>query len=69
MCSYDRIQALNALNNSLIQDICAAAEAFEKDPSVGALVITGSERAFAGVSKLLVIGTVNVSLVSLSLRG
>ncbi|CAM9676160.1 unnamed protein product, partial [Hapterophycus canaliculatus] len=42
-----RPQALNALNSGLIQDICSAAEAFEEDPDVGAIVLTGSERAFA----------------------
>lgn len=42
------MKALNALNSGLIQDICSAAEAFEQDPNVGAIVLTGSERAFAG---------------------
>lgn len=41
-------QALNALNSGLIKDICTAAEAFEANPDVAALVLTGSERAFAG---------------------
>ena len=41
-------QALNALNSGLIKDICTAAEAFEANPEVAALVLTGSERAFAG---------------------
>eukprot|EP00752_Nemacystus_decipiens_P009779 g8734.t1 len=45
--TLNRPKALNALNNALIQDICSAAEAFEKDSSVGAIVLTGSERAFA----------------------
>lgn len=39
---------MNALNSGLIKDICAAAEAFEKDEGIGAMVLTGSERAFAG---------------------
>lgn len=39
---------MNALNSGLIKDICAAAEAFEQDDGIGALVLTGSERAFAG---------------------
>eukprot|EP00903_Cladosiphon_okamuranus_P013376 g12466.t1 len=45
--TLNRPKALNALNNALIQDICSAAEAFEQDPNVGAIVLTGSERAFA----------------------
>lgn len=40
---------MNQLSNDLILDICAAAEAFEGNPGVGALVLTGSgEEAFAG---------------------
>ncbi|CAN0544235.1 unnamed protein product [Ectocarpus sp. 12 AP-2014] len=45
--TFDRPKALNALNSGLIQDICSAAEAFEGDPEVGAIVLTGSDRAFA----------------------
>lgn len=42
-------QVMNQLNNDLILDICAAAEAFEENSGVGALVLTGSgEEAFAG---------------------
>jgi enoyl-CoA hydratase/carnithine racemase len=40
-------QALNALNNGLITEICEAAQAYDTDPEVGAIVITGSEKAFA----------------------
>lgn len=47
-CSVYLPQALNALNSGLIKDICSAAEAFEGDPEVGAIVLTGSDRAFAG---------------------
>ncbi|CAM9810722.1 unnamed protein product [Scytosiphon promiscuus] len=45
--TLNRPKALNALNGGLIQDICSAAEAFEEDPGVGAIVLTGSDRAFA----------------------
>ncbi|CBN74616.1 enoyl-CoA hydratase [Ectocarpus siliculosus] len=45
--TFNRPKALNALNSGLIQDICSAAEAFEGDPEVGAIVLTGSDRAFA----------------------
>jgi enoyl-CoA hydratase len=43
----NRPQALNALNQALIDELNAALGAFEKDADIGALVLTGSERAFA----------------------
>jgi enoyl-CoA hydratase len=42
-----RPQALNALSSALIEDLNAALEAFEADPEIGAVVLTGSEKAFA----------------------
>ena len=43
----NRPQALNALSAALMEDLDAALEAFEADPAVGAIVLTGSEKAFA----------------------
>ena len=43
----NRPQAMNALSTPLIEDLNAALEAFEVDPAIGAIVLTGSERAFA----------------------
>src|SRR5271155_2490870 len=43
----NRPKALNALNAALIEDLNAALEAFESDPAIGAIVLTGSEKAFA----------------------
>ena len=43
----NRPQALNALNTQLITDLTAALQAFDKDDSVGAIVLTGSDKAFA----------------------
>jgi enoyl-CoA hydratase len=43
----NRPQALNALSGALIEDLNSALEAFEADPSIGAIVLTGSEKAFA----------------------
>lgn len=42
-----RPKALNALNTTLMNEVVAAAEQFDADPEIGAIVITGSERAFA----------------------
>ncbi len=43
----NRPQALNALNGQLMDELTAALDAAEADPSVGCMVITGSDRAFA----------------------
>src|SRR5215813_10823345 len=43
----NRPQALNALNRALIGELNAALDAFEADDAIGAIVIIGSERAFA----------------------
>lgn len=41
-------QALNALCDALIAELNTVTSEFDKDPSVGAMVLTGSDRAFAG---------------------
>jgi enoyl-CoA hydratase len=43
----NRPQALNALSLPLIHDLNTALDAFESDPGIGALVLTGSAKAFA----------------------
>jgi enoyl-CoA hydratase len=43
----NRPQVLNALSSLLIEDLNAALEALEADPAIGAIVLTGSEKAFA----------------------
>jgi enoyl-CoA hydratase len=43
----NRPQALNALSSPLIEDLNKALDAFESDPMIGAIVLTGSEKAFA----------------------
>jgi len=45
--SLNRPKELNALNSGLMAELIAALEAFDADPAIGCLVITGSERAFA----------------------
>ncbi|MFO7308546.1 MAG: enoyl-CoA hydratase [Pseudomonadota bacterium] len=47
LVTLNRPQALNALNSQLIGELNQALDAFEKDPGIGAIVITGSEKAFA----------------------
>ena len=43
----NRPQALNALNGALIEELNQALGAFEADPAIGAMVLTGSDKAFA----------------------
>ena len=43
----NRPQALNALNRALVADLSHALDAFEADPNIGCMVITGSDKAFA----------------------
>lgn len=43
----NRPQELNALNAELLQALGEAVLAFDRDPAIGCLLITGSERAFA----------------------
>lgn len=47
LITLNRPKALNALNGALIADINAAARAFDADSTIGAIVLTGSDKAFA----------------------
>lgn len=47
LITLNRPQALNALNSALIADLDAALDQFETDEGIGAIVLTGSEKAFA----------------------
>ncbi len=45
--TLNRPKALNALNTTVMAEVIEAAANFDKDAKVGAIVITGSEKAFA----------------------
>jgi enoyl-CoA hydratase len=45
--TLNRPKALNALNGQLMDELGAALMAFDADPEIGCMVITGSEKAFA----------------------
>jgi len=45
--TLNRPKALNALCDALLADITHAARAFDADDNIGAIVLTGSEKAFA----------------------
>jgi enoyl-CoA hydratase len=47
LVTLNRPQALNALNSTVLRELVDAMQAFEADAGVGAVVLTGSEKAFA----------------------
>ena len=47
LLTLNRPKALNALNSQVLVDITAALDELEADETVGAVVLTGSEKAFA----------------------
>jgi enoyl-CoA hydratase len=47
LITLNRPKALNALNSALITALNTALNGFEADPAIGAIIITGNEKAFA----------------------
>ena len=47
LLQIDRPKALNALNATVMEELATALEQFDADPEIGAMVLTGDERAFA----------------------
>jgi len=47
LITLNRPDALNALSDHLMDEIGQALEGFERDDAIGAMVLTGSEKAFA----------------------
>jgi len=47
LVTLNRPAALNALNLQVMNEVTAALTAFDLDPAIGCIVLTGSERAFA----------------------
>src|SRR5580692_9815032 len=45
--TLNRPQALNALNSQVMEEVTSAATEFDNDPGIGAIIITGSAKAFA----------------------
>ena len=45
--TLNRPDALNALNHQLTSDLTAALQAFDADPDIGCIVVTGAGKAFA----------------------
>lgn len=57
LITLNRPKALNALNSPLFLELNAAMKVADADAEVGAIVITGSEKAFAGKCPSGVCGT------------
>ena len=47
LITLNRPKALNALNEALVTELNLALDAFEANPEIGCLLLTGSEKAFA----------------------
>lgn len=47
LITLNRPKALNALNTTVMDEMTSALEAFDEDARIGAMVVTGSEKAFA----------------------
>lgn len=45
--TLNRPEALNALNSQVMTEVTTAAAELDNDPSVGAIIVTGNEKAFA----------------------
>ena len=45
--TLNRPKALNALNTQVMNEVVAAAQAYDADAKVGCIILTGSEKAFA----------------------
>ena len=47
LVTLNRPKALNALNSEIMNDIAAELVEYDKDPAIGCMVLTGSQKAFA----------------------
>src|SRR3546814_15880137 len=47
LLSLDRPKSLNAISNEVLDQLAEAMRAFDADDNIGAIVLTGSEKAFA----------------------
>lgn len=59
LITLNRPKALNALCDGLLNDLIHAARVFDRDNNVGAIVITGSEKAFAAGADIKEMSTRN----------
>jgi enoyl-CoA hydratase len=55
--TLNRPKQLNALNDQLMDELGAALKAFDADPAIGCMIITGSEKAFAAGADITAMAT------------
>lgn len=60
----NRPKALNALCDGLMREVGQAIDQYEKDPSIAAIVLTGGDKAFAGLPRPSVVFSCAVLTVS-----
>lgn len=60
VAQLNRPKALNALSPQLMGELMDALEAFDADPEIGCLVVTGNERAFAAGADIKEMATAGV---------
>ena len=58
LVTLNRPEALNALDKATMEQLVAAVTAMDADPGVGAVVITGSGKAFAAGGRVRHLGGV-----------
>ena len=61
--TINRPQALNALNTQVMHELTTAAAEFDADPGIGAIIITGSAKAFAAGADIKEMATKSYSEV------
>lgn len=57
---FNRPKALNALSPELMHETMSALEAFDADPDIGCMIVTGNERAFAAGADIKEMAEANV---------
>ena len=57
LLTLNRPRQYNALNDALMDELGAALQAFDADDSIGCIVITGSQKAFAAGADITVMAT------------
>ncbi|WP_299563026.1 enoyl-CoA hydratase [uncultured Mycolicibacterium sp.] len=57
----NRPKALNALNSQVMAEVTAAAAEFDRDPGIGAIILTGNEKAFAAGADIKEMATLEFS--------
>jgi enoyl-CoA hydratase len=72
LITLNRPKALNALCDALIRELGQALDGFEQDPAIGAIVLTGSEKAFAAgadIKEMQNFGYIEVYLADFVTKG